>query len=85
MYDLKNNPLRLWSIAYNLKPVQLAIAASIDLNTVYACLNTRVARLPQSIIDTIDLIDGVGAGDKLNDAYKAYRNGLVQKLGMKIH
>jgi hypothetical protein len=61
----------------------LAIAAGTDYNVPYMALNGYCRRLPHSIIEAVDQLDGEGEGDKLDRAYRVYRDGLSHDLLMK--
>jgi hypothetical protein len=79
----QGNPVWDFLKAHGLTPCQLATAAGIDYNIPYMVLNGYVKRLPHSIIEAVDQLDGDGAGDKLNRGYEVYRDGLAHDLLMK--
>lgn len=80
----QDNPLWAWLKAHGLTPCQLAVAAAVDLNVPYNCLNGYVRRLPQNIIEAVDQLDGDGAGDRLDRAYMVYRDGMAHDLLTKV-
>jgi len=80
----QGNPLDTWLTAHNLTPCQLAIASGTDFNVPYNCLNGYVKQLPQHIIEAVDMLDGDGAGNKLDRAYMVYRDGMAHDLLTKV-
>jgi hypothetical protein len=74
------NPVWDFIKAHGLTPCQLATVAGVDYNLVYAVLNGYLKRLPMSFIEAIEQLDGDGAGDKVEQAYRLYRDGMAHEL-----
>ena len=79
----QGNPVYDFLKVHGLTPCQLAIASGTDYNVPYNVLNGYVKQLPRHIIEAVDQLDGEGEGDKLDRAYRVYRDGLAHDLLMK--
>jgi hypothetical protein len=78
--EYADNPLVRYLIQEGVTPGDFAVLANVDHNKVYEVMHGRVRALPQSFIDALDERSGTGAGARMRETYRFYREDLRGRL-----
>jgi len=74
--ETEKNPFVIWMKSHKMTAQQIAIMSDVSASLPYGLLKATQRQIPLGVMKVVDRVDGVGAGEELNQKYQEYRNGL---------